>query len=93
MTLYNNYAVMDCYNFIYNYNVMTIPYLVLYNGIFLKQKLCLSYLGINACDLNNGGCQHTCISTGSGTRRCSCRAGFRLLSDGRTCLRDFGKNV
>ena len=42
---------------------------------------------INLCNTLNGGCQHTCISTGSGTRRCSCNFGYHLQADGTTCNR------
>ena len=36
------------------------------------------------CRINNGGCQHMCNDTHTGVR-CSCRSGFILLADGRSC--------
>ena len=34
--------------------------------------------------MNNGRCDHTCTDTQSGIS-CSCRNGYRLLSDGKSC--------
>ena len=36
------------------------------------------------CVENNGGCDHTCTDTQSGTS-CSCHNGYLLLSDGKSC--------
>ena len=40
---------------------------------------------IDACSINNGGCDHICESTSVG-RRCICRLGFALDVDGVTCI-------
>ena len=40
---------------------------------------------MNECNTNNGGCQHTCVNT-DGSYECRCRSGYRLSSNGRTCI-------
>ena len=42
-------------------------------------------IDINECSPNNGDCLHTCANI-PGSRECSCRPGFVLDTDGRTCL-------
>lgn len=37
------------------------------------------------CQLNNGGCSHTCVSLGV-TTFCSCPTGFVLDKDWKTCM-------
>ena len=39
---------------------------------------------INECNLNTDGCAHICTNT-IGSYTCSCRTGYRLLSNGRSC--------
>ena len=39
---------------------------------------------INECGTNNGGCAHNCANN-QGSFTCSCRNGFQLASDGRSC--------
>ncbi|VEN39942.1 unnamed protein product, partial [Callosobruchus maculatus] len=39
---------------------------------------------INECEINNGGCTHSCTNI-PGSSKCSCPKGFRLTSDGRSC--------
>ena len=39
---------------------------------------------INECLVNNGGCDHFCRNT-VGSFECSCRKGYKLLTDERTC--------
>ena len=41
---------------------------------------------INECSTNNGGCHHYCRDT-PGSYYCTCRTGWRLLSDRHTCTR------
>ena len=36
------------------------------------------------CSHNNGGCEHLCESN-RGRTKCSCRRGFKLQSDKRSC--------
>ncbi|XP_076470996.1 low-density lipoprotein receptor-related protein 4-like isoform X2 [Babylonia areolata] len=36
------------------------------------------------CQVDNGGCEHTCVTTLRGSR-CMCNEGFQLASDKRTC--------
>lgn len=40
---------------------------------------------VNECDVFNGGCQQTCVNT-PGSHHCECSEGFRMHSDGRTCI-------
>lgn len=42
------------------------------------------FTDINECNNNNGGCLLDCDNS-DGSFQCSCRPGFRLNSDGRTC--------
>lgn len=44
----------------------------------------LSFLDINECERNNGGCQHRCINV-EGSFTCDCNPGWQLGNDGRTC--------
>jgi len=37
------------------------------------------------CTVNNGGCEHKCVSIG-GQHRCECPRGQRLGTDGRSCI-------
>uniref|UniRef100_A0A8B9ZIQ3 Multiple EGF like domains 6 n=1 Tax=Anas platyrhynchos TaxID=8839 RepID=A0A8B9ZIQ3_ANAPL len=43
---------------------------------------------VDECQVHNGGCQHRCVNT-LGSYYCECKPGFRLHTDGRTCI---GKN-
>lgn len=47
------------------------------------QEGCLS--DVDECRAHNGGCQHRCVNT-PGSYLCECKPGFRLHTDGRTCL-------
>ncbi len=40
---------------------------------------------INECSANNGGCSHNCTDT-QGSFQCSCRVGYQLTSDTKTCI-------
>ncbi|XP_071486072.1 low-density lipoprotein receptor-related protein 2-like [Diadema antillarum] len=40
--------------------------------------------GVNECDNEQTGCQHTCVNTAN-SYYCTCDDGFRLNSDGKTC--------
>lgn len=44
---------------------------------------------VNECLTENGGCQHICTDTPS-SFNCSCRPGYSLNDDGRTCRIDCG---
>lgn len=49
---------------------------------------CLSYLSfftdIDECQINNGGCNHFCRNM-IGSFDCTCKKGFKLLTDERSC--------
>nr|XP_009935964.1 PREDICTED: multiple epidermal growth factor-like domains protein 6 [Opisthocomus hoazin] len=40
---------------------------------------------VDECQVHNGGCQHRCVNT-LGSYYCECKPGFRLHTDGRTCI-------
>lgn len=45
----------------------------------------------NSCLLENGGCEHFCDEDEEGQRlNCSCADGYRLDSDGRSCMTEGG---
>uniref|UniRef100_A0A8C1Q9I9 Low density lipoprotein receptor-related protein 1Bb n=1 Tax=Cyprinus carpio TaxID=7962 RepID=A0A8C1Q9I9_CYPCA len=41
--------------------------------------------GVNACQLNNGGCSQLCLPTSENTRTCACTIGYNLRSDRLSC--------
>lgn len=57
------------------------------SDIILKKYSC-SFL--DPCQLNNGGCAHTCVveknKNGTPIARCPCPGGYYLRSDGNTCV-------
>jgi len=62
-------------------------------GLNLDGKSCsnsfkgevVSCASIHPCNYDNGGCEHMCNPAGS-YGRCSCKEGFRLEADGKSCL-------
>ena len=40
---------------------------------------------VATCSVNNGGCDHTCITEPKGGYHCVCRSGYTLLTDGHSC--------
>ena len=55
------------------------------NTIAVKLKmLCLSFIDIDECAMDKGGCDHICTNF-AGSFNCSCRDGFRLADDGLKC--------
>ena len=54
-------------------------------ALSLLLQCCFSpFLDNDECSRNNGGCQHICKNQ-PGSFSCICRAGYALLSDGRSC--------
>lgn len=47
-------------------------------------KIIIGFTDIDECQSNNGGCDHFCKNT-VGSFDCSCRKGFKLLTDERSC--------
>lgn len=45
---------------------------------------CSQTTDIDECETSNGGCAHNCINL-EGSYECSCREGFELSGDNRTC--------
>uniref|UniRef100_A0A8D1Z4W2 Signal peptide, CUB and EGF-like domain-containing protein 2 n=1 Tax=Sus scrofa TaxID=9823 RepID=A0A8D1Z4W2_PIG len=45
---------------------------------------CLSVTDVDECQTRNGGCDHVCRNT-AGSFDCSCRKGFKLLTDEKSC--------
>uniref|UniRef100_A0A8C3QS40 Multiple EGF-like-domains 6 n=1 Tax=Cyanoderma ruficeps TaxID=181631 RepID=A0A8C3QS40_9PASS len=52
---------------------------------FLSTSPLVFFADVDECQVHNGGCQHRCVNT-LGSYYCECRPGFRLHTDGRTCL-------
>ena len=50
----------------------------------LDYVLSAFFADVDECAGNRGGCQQICTNT-DGSFVCSCRDGFRLASDGRSC--------
>ncbi len=49
--------------------------------------MCASVLAdVTSCALRNGGCDHICSLGAEGRIHCSCRAGWELSADQRTCI-------
>jgi hypothetical protein len=48
-----------------------------------KQQLIFS--GVNPCQVNNGGCEDTCVFLAPGKFNCTCGEGRIMDQDGRTC--------
>ena len=42
-------------------------------------------LDVNECAISNGGCAHKCHNT-NGSYVCSCRSGYTLQTNGKTCI-------
>lgn len=53
-----------------------------YTSIYLV-VLCV-LLDDQECDIDNGGCQHTCINTDGGYY-CSCNQGYQIDDDHKSC--------
>ena len=49
-----------------------------------QQHNYIYFLDINECSTLNGGCDQIC-NNNLGNYTCSCRRGFRMKSDGKTC--------
>ncbi len=48
---------------------------------------CTSVLAdVTSCSLRKGGCDHICSLGAEGRIHCSCRAGWELSTDQRTCI-------
>ena len=48
-------------------------------------NLSISSLDIDECTADTDGCNQICSNT-NGSFECSCRSGFTLLDDGKTCV-------
>ena len=44
----------------------------------------LDHSDIDECDISNGGCDHICTNI-AGSHNCSCRSGFYIETNGKTC--------
>ena len=54
-------------------------------GVCSKSMILSFTINADECQVNNGGCAHTCIDTAQ-SFECSCNNGYTLGSDGRSCL-------
>ena len=50
-----------------------------------SSSFALSYIDVNECMFNNGGCQGDCCNS-IGSYYCRCSPGFELSHDGVTCI-------
>ena len=50
----------------------------------MVENLSPIFSDIKECEQDNGGCDHICTES-EGSFQCSCRSGFNLESDGRSC--------
>ena len=41
--------------------------------------------GMSGCEVDNGGCDQTCVTSYNGNYYCRCSTGYKLLADGKTC--------
>ncbi|KAK1805472.1 hypothetical protein P4O66_019772, partial [Electrophorus voltai] len=55
----------------------------------LLDHLNTTCINVTSCALRNGGCDHSCSLGADGRLRCSCRAGWMLAADRRTCLGNY----
>lgn len=45
----------------------------------------MSFADVDECEINNGGCEHTCTNQ-PGSFTCHCPTGLQLSSNGKTCV-------
>uniref|UniRef100_A0A8C2I4F6 Si:dkey-235d18.5 n=1 Tax=Cyprinus carpio TaxID=7962 RepID=A0A8C2I4F6_CYPCA len=58
-----------------------------FTALCVHAYVCISLLtDVTSCALRNGGCDHTCSLGAEGHIHCSCRAGWELSADQRTCI-------
>ena len=58
----------------------------------LSAVIFISFLDVNECEENNGGCEQQCVNK-EGSHNCSCEGGFKLENDGFKCTGDSIKRV
>ena len=58
----------------------------------LSAVIFISFLDVNECEENNGGCEQQCVNK-EGSHNCSCEGGFKLEKDGFKCTGDSIKRV
>uniref|UniRef100_A0A183G3Q2 Protein-tyrosine-phosphatase n=1 Tax=Heligmosomoides polygyrus TaxID=6339 RepID=A0A183G3Q2_HELPZ len=65
--------------------------------LFCHQKTWVNTLpvcrGKGLCEVNNGGCSHTCLSINDKAVECRCPRGMALDSDKRTCIKPVPKTL
>lgn len=66
-------------------NIPELKHLPVHSPEFLSTSPLFFFADVDECQVHNGGCQHRCVNT-LGSYYCECRPGFRLHTDGRTCL-------
>lgn len=53
----------------------------------VSHVFCVTPTDINECEVRDT-CQHECMNT-PGSYRCVCPAGYRLMTNGKTCQGDY----
>lgn len=56
-----------------------------FHALFSECLFLFPSADVDECQVHNGGCQHRCVNT-LGSYYCECKPGFRLHTDGRTCI-------
>ncbi|XP_014212147.1 low-density lipoprotein receptor-related protein 6-like [Copidosoma floridanum] len=56
-----------------------------HNAKHIKPSMYQNEDSPNLCKVNNGGCEHLCLTTRDGGRSCACKLGWQLNPDRKTC--------
>ena len=65
----------------YNYVLFTIKFICI---SVCDNDVCNISIDIDECQLDNGGCSHSCINL-PGIYKCECKDGYSLSVDAHTC--------
>ena len=54
--------------------------------LYCPIKFCCSFVDVDECATNNGGCAQKCINT-QGSYKCACMNGYGLMPDKHKCMK------